>query len=56
MQRFEEFLGYLLKLKACGVIFSAMDPILQRWLDKTQAEFHMEGILDVRAFLLLPAF
>ncbi|KAI8139160.1 hypothetical protein BJV82DRAFT_275633 [Fennellomyces sp. T-0311] len=44
-QRFEEFVGYILKLKTCGLAFSALDSVLQRWLDKAYDETENQGVL-----------
>ncbi|KAI9498425.1 hypothetical protein BDB00DRAFT_448176 [Zychaea mexicana] len=44
-QRFEEFVGYILKLKASGLAFSALDEVLQRWLDKSYDESEQQGLL-----------
>lgn len=44
-QRFDEAAGYILKLKSCGLAFTAFDPVLQQILDKAFEEFDSQGLL-----------
>ncbi|CEP06942.1 hypothetical protein, partial, partial [Parasitella parasitica] len=45
LQKYEQLIGYILKLKTNGLTFTSLDPILQKWLEQTHTEFGNLGIL-----------
>ncbi|KAI8638881.1 hypothetical protein BD408DRAFT_10549 [Parasitella parasitica] len=45
LQKYEQLIGYILKLKTNGLTFTSLDPILQKWLEQTHTEFSHLGIL-----------
>ncbi|KAL7315393.1 hypothetical protein PS15m_004620 [Mucor circinelloides] len=45
VQKYEQLIGYILKLKTNGLTFSSLDSILQQWLERTHVEFNHLGIL-----------
>lgn len=48
MQKYEQFISYIMKLKTNNLTFSSTDSLLQKWLDTTYTEFSVLGILEVR--------
>ncbi|KAI9029113.1 hypothetical protein CLU79DRAFT_736311 [Phycomyces nitens] len=43
--RYDEYMGYILKLKLGGLTFTSQDSMLERWLNKAYDEFEAKGIL-----------
>ncbi|KAK4518369.1 uncharacterized protein ATC70_001722 [Mucor velutinosus] len=46
LQKYEQLIGYVLKLKTNGLTFDSLDSILQQWLERTHMEFSHLGILQ----------
>ncbi|KAI9478247.1 MAG: hypothetical protein EXX96DRAFT_241867 [Benjaminiella poitrasii] len=45
LQKYEQFIRYILKLKTSGFTYTSFDHLLQRWLDRTYTEFNNLDIL-----------
>lgn len=46
LQKYEQLIGYILKLKTNGITFSSLDPLIQKWLDHTHMDFNGLGVLQ----------
>ncbi|KAL9542636.1 hypothetical protein MBANPS3_008515 [Mucor bainieri] len=46
LQKYEQLIGYILKLKTHGLTFASLDAILQQWLEQSHAEFSHLGMLQ----------
>ncbi|KAI7905964.1 uncharacterized protein BX663DRAFT_247120 [Cokeromyces recurvatus] len=46
LQKYEQFIRYILKLKTNGFTFTSFENLLQKWLDRTYTEFNDLDILN----------
>lgn len=49
--KYEYFMGCLLKLRSYGLVFTAFDDIVSRWLDEAHAAFSRTGVFNVKCLL-----
>ncbi|KAI8368648.1 hypothetical protein EDC96DRAFT_133631 [Choanephora cucurbitarum] len=46
LQKYELFINYITKLKNNGLTFNSLDSILEKWFERTYAEFQVLGMLQ----------